>query len=119
MRLRGKNLEIDRPRRRKRVKAVWQMAEMRAGLITVALAALAVSGWWVWQTDLIEQTVQKSKWMAISVTSNLGFQLDEIFVEGRHLTGRSELLGALRLKRGAPIFGFDPDAAHARLKSLP
>ncbi|NQV57365.1 MAG: FtsQ-type POTRA domain-containing protein [Rhodospirillales bacterium] len=92
---------------------------MRAGLVTVALAALAVSGWWVWQTDLIERTVQKSMWMAISVTSKLGFEVGEIFVVGRHQTGRTELLSALRLKRGAPIFGFDPGAAQARMKSLP
>lgn len=120
MRLRGKNLGLGRIRRRRRhIKSMWRRPEVRAGLATFLIAAIAVVGWSVWQTGWLQRTAEQSKWTIIAASTKFGFALDEIFVEGRHQTRTRELLRALRLKRGAPILAFDPEATHARLKSLP
>ena len=120
MRLRGTFLKSGKLRRRRlRIKSMWRRKETRAGLATLVLAAASVAGWWAWQSGFAQRAAENSKWTMIAASAKFGFALDEIFVEGRHQTKSPELLGALRLKRGAPILAFDPEAAHARLKSLP
>lgn len=120
MRLRGNNLKSGKTRRRRlRFKAVLRRAETRTGFATLALVGVVLAGWWAWQSGLVHRTAENSKWSVISTSTKFGFTLDEIFVEGRHQTLAPHLLAALRLKRGAPILAFDPEAAHARLKSLP
>ena len=116
----GNNLKSGKTRRRRlRIKAVWRRAETRAGLTTLALAGAVLACWWAWNSGLVHRTAENFKWSVIAASTKFGFALDEIFVEGRHQTLAPELLAALRLKRGAPILAFDPEAAHTRLKSLP
>ena len=54
--------------------------------------------------------VKTAKWWAIGQTAQAGLRIDDIFVTGRAQTTRDDLLAALRLTRGAPMFGFDPEA---------
>lgn len=120
MRLRGHNRKPGKVRRRRlRIKSMLRRAETRAGAVVLVLAAAAMGGWWMWQSGWLQRTADNSKWAVIAASAKFGFALDEIFVEGRHQTKATELLRALRLKRGAPILAFDPKAARARLKSLP
>lgn len=120
MRLRRHNRKPGKVRRRRlRIKSMLRRAETRAGVVMLVLAAAAMGGWWMWQSGWLQRTADNSKWAVIAASAKFGFALDEIFVEGRHQTKATELLRALRLKRGAPILAFDPKAARARLKSLP
>jgi cell division protein FtsQ len=48
-----------------------------------------------------------------------GFQVVDIFVEGRAKTPRDQLLNALAIKRGDAIFAIDLDAARRRLEEIP
>jgi len=54
-----------------------------------------------------------------AVTGSLGFAVADIQVEGRVMTARSAILGALDARRGTPIFQVDPAAAKAQLEALP
>jgi cell division protein FtsQ len=120
VRLRGHKRKPGKGRRRRlRIKSMCRRAEMRAGAATLVLAAAALAGWWTWQSGWLQRAADQSKWTVIAASTKFGFALDVIFVEGRHQTKSRELLRALRLKRGAPILAFDPEAAHVRVKSLP
>ncbi len=48
----------------------------------------------------------------------LGLTINEVLVTGRNEISRSELLTALKIRRGDPILGFDPHAARERLLSI-
>ncbi len=91
---------------------------MVAGLAAV-LSGSGVGGWWVWSNDMVPAAVKTAKWWAIGQTAQAGLRIDDIFVTGRAQTTRDDLLAALRLTRGAPMFGFDPEAARARVEKLP
>ncbi len=106
--------------KRRRVKPIWRNPILTAIAAVVLIGGSAsVTGWRVWKSGLLQENVERAKWMAISGTARTGFSVREIFVEGRYETGRQELLQALRLKRGAPILSFDPVAAKNRVEALP
>ena len=62
---------------------------------------------------------RKTHAAALSGTVALGFRIEEILVTGRGETSQKDLLAAVGLQRGAPIFAFDPDAARAKIEALP
>jgi cell division protein FtsQ len=47
-----------------------------------------------------------------------GFSIDDVTVVGRSHADSQQLLSALAVKRGDPIFGFDTEAARARLERV-
>ncbi|HAT35899.1 MAG TPA: cell division protein FtsQ [Rhodospirillaceae bacterium] len=53
-----------------------------------------------------------------SIADSVGLTVDEVLVTGRIETPRSKLLEALKVKRGDPIFGFDPHEARKRLLAI-
>lgn len=115
-------LKSSRPRRgqpRPRVKPLWRrpVAIAMSGFLSVS--AMVYGGWWVWQQGWIQQNVESAKWNLIGAAADIGFAVDEIFVEGRVESDRKNILRALRLKRGAPILAFDPVAAKTRVETLP
>jgi cell division protein FtsQ len=52
-------------------------------------------------------------------SARAGFQVADIFVEGRAKTPREQLIAALGIKRGDAIFAVDLDAARRRLEDIP
>ncbi len=56
---------------------------------------------------------------AAALTAEAGLTVDEVLVQGRVRSERSRLLGALDVRRGAPILALDPYAAKERLEGLP
>lgn len=105
---------------RRRVVPWW-----RARLTIVLLAGLVLSalggggGWLLWRDGWVGRTAGQVKWKAIAVSAEIGLSVQDILVLGRRETSRDDLLGAVRLARGAPILAFDPDAARRRVESLP
>ncbi|HEY4344643.1 MAG TPA: cell division protein FtsQ/DivIB [Parvibaculum sp.] len=47
-----------------------------------------------------------------------GFSIDDVTVSGRSHADAQQLLGALGIKRGDPIFGLDTEAARARIERV-
>lgn len=105
--------------RRPRVKPVWRQPTLIAGVLFLAATAAGGGSWWVWQQGWIQDEFERAKWKAIAGSARSGFSVREIFVEGRVETNKDKLLHALRMKRGAPILTFDPQAARARVEALP
>ena len=105
--------------KRPRVKPLWRRPAAIAGGAALLIALSGAGGWWVWQDGLIGRTTETAKWAMIAGAARAGFAVDQILVDGRHETSPAHLLEALRLKRGAPILAFDPQAAKRRLEALP
>lgn len=87
--------------------------------VAAMFAGVGTGSWWVWQNNMISIVAKDAKWWAIGTSAKAGFRIEDIFVTGRSQTERGELLAALKLDRGAPMFGFDPEQARARVEKLP
>lgn len=57
--------------------------------------------------------------LLIHETAALGFRVEEVFVIGRKQTPSEDLLGALGVGKGSPIFGLDIHDARDRIIALP
>lgn len=77
-----------------------------------ALVGLWSSGWIDRQLAYLEDSV-------LHATAEAGLRVEDVLVEGRKRTPRSEIMAALGLVRGAPILGFGPHAARDALARLP
>ena len=104
---------------RKRVLRGRLSRAVAAGGLCAVLGAAGAGGWWVWSNDVVPGLfAQAHKW-TVDQSAEAGLRIDDIFVTGRSQTSREDLLAALRLVRGAPIFGFDPEEARERVEKLP
>jgi cell division protein FtsQ len=56
---------------------------------------------------------------ALAATSELGFTIQDVEVEGRAVTPRDDILRAIDAGRGMPILGVDPAKVKEQLESLP
>lgn len=106
-------------RRRPTARPIHRRAVFWLVLGGLALSSVGVGAWQVSRSDWIDRSLAQARWTFIAGSARLGFSVKEIFVEGRNETSRKQLLDALRLQRGAPIFAFNPRAARARVKALP
>lgn len=106
-------------KRRRRVVPLWRSRWLLAGVAAVALAGAAAGGAWLWHTGWVGRTAERAKWEAVALAAAAGLEVEEILVIGRRETRRDELIAAVRLAEGAPIFTFDPEAARRRIEALP
>ncbi|MEQ8806044.1 MAG: cell division protein FtsQ/DivIB [Rhodospirillales bacterium] len=104
---------------RKRVLRGQVSRAVGMGALVAVLAGAGGGGWWVWSNDVVPQLYTKAQTWTVDQTAEAGLRIDDIFVTGRSQTTRDDLLAALKLTRGAPIFGFDPDEARERVEKLP
>ncbi len=104
---------------RKRVMRGRVSRAVAAGGVAALLGGAAVGGWWVWTHDMISSAAEQARLWTVDRTADAGLRIDDIFVTGRSQTTRTDLLAALRLTRGAPMFGFDPEDARRRVEKLP
>ena len=113
----SKTSKSGKPRRR--VVPFWRSRRLRIVLMVLLVSLAGGESWWLWKSGWVQQTVERTKWTLIAASTELGFRVEEILVVGRRETTREELLGAVRLVRGAPILAFDLEVAKKRLEALP
>lgn len=104
--------------RRRWVPPLWWKPAKRAGLAVLALgvvvglpAALVRSGAAVHATDAVTARI-------VALSAQAGFRVDEVSVQGRNRTPPEDLLAALQIQRGDPIFGIDLTATRQRLEEI-
>ena len=87
----------------------------------IALAVLAGGGggYVLWREGHGAKWAAEGRVALVAGAAEIGFRVDEVLVVGRAETAHGDLLAALALARGSPIFAFDADAARARLEALP
>lgn len=104
---------------RRRVVPFWRSRRLRVALMVLLVFLAGGESWWLWKSGWVQQAVERTQWKLIAASTELGFRVEEILVVGRRETTQEELLGAVRLVRGAPILAFDLQAAKKRLEALP
>ncbi|HVM78127.1 MAG TPA: cell division protein FtsQ/DivIB [Stellaceae bacterium] len=101
---------------RRRGGSRWRRRAAIAGTAVVILAggffAAERAGW-------IATGLELGKTKALSLTAAAGFSVEDVMVLGRDRTTVADILGALQVKRGAPILAASPVEARARLEALP
>ena len=115
----SKTKYLKRGKPRRRIVSFWRHRHFRLSLILLLIGLAASGGWQVWQSGWIPDALEKVKWAAMKVSTEVGFKVNEILVIGRRETKQKDLLDAIRLTRGAPILAFDLKAAQKRVESLP
>ncbi|MBL8834769.1 MAG: FtsQ-type POTRA domain-containing protein [Alphaproteobacteria bacterium] len=103
------------PRGSLRPALLWGGGALLAG--TLAWGSLKL--WREGPPSLIGNAASGIGQLALAGTSNLGFAVGEVLVEGRTETRVDELMSALGVRRGEPILAFNPAAARAALLRLP
>ena len=104
---------------RRRVKSFWRHPLFAMSFMSLFMGSISYSGWLVWNSDFLSQTVKRAKAYFITSTVEKGFVVSKILVDGRIETSREDLLRALSLKSGAPILTFNTKLARIRVEALP
>ena len=105
--------------RRRRVTPLWRNRWALRAVAAATLLLVAGGAGWLWHSGWVTRTAEQLKWKFFAVSAEMGFTVQDILVVGRHETSRKDLLAALRLARGAPIFSFGLEEARKRVETLP
>ena len=103
--------------RRRWVPFWWKKVRRVAMVVAAGTAAVALP-LWLTHTASGHQLVEHLRGEAVALSGRAGFRVEDIYVEGRNRTPRDELLAALKVQRGDPIFGVDLTAARQRLAEI-
>lgn len=97
-------------RRRRRMIAAGVYV---AGIATVTggVWQLSANGWIDARMNALGATV-------LNISANAGLRVNDVVLSGRQNVDASEILAALDIERGSPIFAMDMNAARERIESL-
>ncbi len=104
--------------RRRWTPPYWLKKSKRAATALCLATLVAVGGMWLVHSAAGQQLGEDMRREAVALSARAGFRVAEILVEGRTRTPRGELLAALKVERGDPIFGIDLSATRQRLEEL-
>jgi cell division protein FtsQ len=99
---------VNRRRRRMITAGVYV-----AGIATVTggVWQLSANGWIDARMNALGATV-------LNISANAGLRVNDVVLSGRQNVDASEILAALDIERGSPIFAMDMNAARERIESL-
>lgn len=108
------------PRRRRRF-SFWKAATWTVLTAPWAILAglIATAGWLVWSEGGTDSFAARVKSEALLASLRLGFEIEQIWVDGMRRTDRAVVLQAVGAVRGEPILEFATAAARERLIALP
>lgn len=98
------------------LKVIWRGRKLRLAGLTITAALLLTA---VFRIDRLAPMAEQVEQAMHRSTAAAGFKVNDITVDGRMRTQRGDLLAAIGLKQGSPIFAADLDAMHARIEDLP
>ncbi|HMK67915.1 MAG TPA: cell division protein FtsQ/DivIB [Stellaceae bacterium] len=103
-------------RAQRRVGERWRR---RAAIAGATLLMLAGAGFAAERKGWISAGLELVTAKTLALTAGLGFSVEDVAVLGRDRTEVVDILDALDVKRGSPIFAASPAEAKARLEALP
>lgn len=107
------------PRRRPNKSGKWLRKAMPVLAVGLPVLTVAGGGVWLWRAGYVAQASDAVRGGVADAAGAFGLSVDNVFLEGREYADKDEIMKALDVKRGAPLFGFDLFAAKARLEALP
>lgn len=91
----------------------------RLALLVVGCIALIILTGWLWNGQWPRAKRHELKQATLEITQDIGFAIEDVTVEGRHYTDKKDILLALGISAGAPIYSFNPHNAQANIIKLP
>jgi cell division protein FtsQ len=76
-------------------------------------------GFWLWRAGIAAAVYNGFGGAVVELTAAAGFRVGEVFLEGRNGSEKEELMAALQVQRGDPIFGVSLTEARSALEKLP
>lgn len=105
--------------RRRRIAPRWLRPALRTVLIAGSLALVVGGPVWLWRSGWIDRAMAETRRALIAWSAEMGLTVQEITLEGRVHTSRQRISAAVGLRRGQPMYGFDPEDIRTRLTALP
>jgi len=97
----------------------WLRKTMPIAAVAVPVLALAGGATWLWRAGYVAQASAAVRDGVADLAGSFGLSVGNVFLEGRENADKDDVMTALQVRRGAPLFGFDLFAAKARLEALP
>ncbi len=104
---------------RRRAWPRWAGRALKLGAVGLAAFAIGVGSVWALRTGRIADAGDALGVGLVTLAADAGYRVGEVFVEGRIATERRDLLAALDVTLGDPIFGIDLARLRTRLERLP
>jgi cell division protein FtsQ len=98
--------------RGRRLAATWGGATAGVALLAAGAAWLVSDGWVDRQLVALDRAF-------VATSAEFGFTVERVLADGRNETTSSQVLSAIGVQLGEPIFSVDLEAARARLLTLP
>jgi len=97
----------------------WLRKAAPVAAVTVPVLLLAGGAVWLWRAGYVAEASAAVRDGVADAAGSFGLSVGNVYLEGRENAGKDEVMAALQVRRGAPLFGFDLFAAKARLEALP
>lgn len=97
----------------------WLRKAAPIAVVAVPVLALVGGATWLWRAGYVAEASAAVRDGVAQAAGSFGLSVGNVYLEGRENAGKDEVMTALQIRRGAPLFGFDLFAAKARLEALP
>jgi cell division protein FtsQ len=95
----------------------------KTAIVGIALIAVTAGGVVIVRNpagkEMLVESAYRLRTVAIDLTAAMGMRLENLTVEGRNMTAREDLLGAVDAERGTPILAIDVAKAREAIEALP
>lgn len=91
----------------------------RALALVLPLLAIGGGATWLWRNGTGAAIARSGTQEAAEIGGHFGLTVAQVTLEGRLNAEREDILAALEIERGMPLFAFDPHEAKRRLEALP
>ena len=108
-----------RTTRRWRSLPRWLRPTLSTFIIVTIVGSVVGGPIWLWRSGWVTKTTE-AIWLGVVEQSvAIGLSIQDVQLEGRRHSNKTQVIKSLGLKRGDPIITFDIYAARRRLMTLP
>jgi cell division protein FtsQ len=90
----------------------------RAGIVFGTLALVIWLGAWFFLSDTAAKVQDWTGQKMLMASADAGFEVKELLVEGRYHADAGSIMAVVGLKKGDPIFAFDPKTVQENIERL-
>ena len=109
--------EFSRKKAKLRMKHLKRRGMMIGAVVTVAY--VGIGGWWLHHSGRLERAVEVASGAWWNLTANAGFELKQVYLNGRQHADPGVVKAALDVHPGEPIMQLDLAAIQKRLEAIP
>ena len=105
---------------KRRKKSSFRLKSLlkKTAIILVGVGVLAGGGRWLWTSGAVADAGFAAKTAFYGASSDLGFTIDNVYIEGRKFSDIQDIQKASGVMRGGSILAYDLKGAAERLSSL-